>query len=107
MLETWQSNKDSLNVRVLVMRIQEKMNEAEIVKEEWISCVDRLNLGDTGKEKDLSLISSYMSLEEEKVSLRKLRGKHFKEGEEGNLSFRYVEFQMLVNVDSSCVGGSV
>lgn len=36
---------------MVVMRIQGKMNEAEIVKEEWISCVDRLDLGNTGKVK--------------------------------------------------------
>lgn len=49
MLGTWQSNQDSLKVEVVVMRTQGKTNEAEIVKEEWIRCVDRLDLGDTGK----------------------------------------------------------
>lgn len=48
-----------------------------------------------------------MSLEKQKVSLRKLRGKHFEEEREGNLTFRYIEFQMHMDVDSSYVGGSV
>lgn len=48
-----------------------------------------------------------MSLEKQKVSLRKLRGKHFEEEGESNLTFRYIEFQMHMDVDSSYVGGSV
>lgn len=39
--------------------------------------------------------------------LKKLEGKNFQRKEEVNLSFRYVEFQVGVDEDSSYIGVSV
>lgn len=46
------------------MRIQGKINEAEIVKKEWIRLIDRYNLRGKGEVKYLFTFSTWMILGE-------------------------------------------